>query len=103
MAFVDQSSAHYVDRRSSATAAPSARVRPARPAASAPVTVATAEAVAPAIHESAAATTRRETMSVYLIADEDDDRERLIQGLALDGFRVSAFADAASFYRAFIA
>jgi DNA-binding response OmpR family regulator len=42
-------------------------------------------------------------MSVYLIADEDEDRDALRQALTLDGFRVSAFGDAPSFYRAFIA
>jgi|KBSSwiStaDraftv2_1062776.scaffolds.fasta_scaffold584449_2 two-component system response regulator PhoP len=45
----------------------------------------------------------RTTISVHVVADEDDDREGLFQALAADGFRVSAFVNAATFYRAYIA
>jgi DNA-binding response OmpR family regulator len=65
--------------------------------------VGTPDIAATTTHESRAATSSGTTMTVYVVADEDDDRKALMQGLTRDGFRVSAFADAGSFYRAFIA
>ena len=103
MAFVEQPSAHSLDPSLLATAIPSIPVRTARPTLHLGLPVARPDAHAPTTHASPSAKPDRETTSVYLIADEDDDREALMQSLALCGFRVSAFADAASFYRAFIA
>jgi DNA-binding response OmpR family regulator len=66
--------------------------------------VAKSDGVATMTGESATATAAAGgTTTVYLVADADDDREALVRGLVLDGFRVSAFTDAASFYRAYIA
>src|SRR4030095_4279713 len=101
MAFLEQSSARSLT--SPAAALARVPVQSRRGAASPGFPVMTPDIAATTTHESHAATAAAATMTVYLVADEDDERKALMQGLTRDGFRVSAFADAASFYRTFIA
>ena len=54
-------------------------------------------------HDSPCALGDRDGMSVYLVDDDDDLREELVLGLADEGICASGYADAADFYRAFIA
>ena len=97
MAFVEQSPA-----RSATRSAPIPLARRIARGSAEPAAAPAAEAIA-SVARTPAVATAAETISVYIVADEDDDRDGLMQTLSADGFRTSAFADAAAFYRAYIA
>jgi DNA-binding response OmpR family regulator len=98
MTFIDPPLSPSTHLRASAAPAPSSSRRQERRIAS-PGTVAALREVRIDSHVDAA---DRRAMSVYVVGD-DEEREALMSGLALEGFRVCGFGNAVSFYRAFIA